>query len=172
MIDTTPRNVHSLNQINDNITRIGVIDQQIINPCGLCYQCYKYGPDFLFGKLRIRDSRDEPHVPAKGKLLSLQMQMNKLFNNNDERKIIRCYRNIHKSMKIPYGIYQTNKKLFVTVQPKYACKLEFAYHLWLPFIYRPQSDIVKFAIINFHIYNILVKKCKRGIGTNNIISFN
>ena len=31
-------------------------------------------------------------------------------------------------MRIPVGIHQTNKKFSVTVQPKNACKLEFAYH--------------------------------------------
>ena len=31
------------------------------------YQCSKYGPDFLFGKLKIRDSRDEQQFPRKEK---------------------------------------------------------------------------------------------------------
>ena len=54
-------------------------------------------------------------------------------------------------MIIPDEIYQTNQKLFVSVQPKNACKLEFADHLWLPFLDQPQSDIVFFAIITFKI---------------------
>ena len=47
----------------------------------------------------------------------------------------------------------------------------FTYHLWLPFLDQPQSDIVVFAIRTFHIYNILVKKCKHVIGPNDIITF-
>ena len=50
-------------------------------------------------------------------------------------------------MRIPVNIYQTNKKLFVVVQPKNACKLGFSDHLWLPFLDQPQSKIVVFAII-------------------------
>ena len=46
------------------IPRSGVIDQETINSHELYYQCSKDGPDFLFGKLRIRDSRDETHFPA------------------------------------------------------------------------------------------------------------
>ena len=43
----------------------GVIDQETINPHDLCNQCSKYGPEFLFGKSRIRYSRDEPCFPEK-----------------------------------------------------------------------------------------------------------
>ena len=53
-----------------------------------------------------------------------------------------------------------------------ACKLEFADHLWLPFLDQPKSVIVIFAMINFHIYNILVTKWKYIIGTNNLFPFN
>ena len=42
----------------------------------------------------------------------------------------------------------------------------------MPFIDQPQSDIIVFAKINFHIYNIIVKKWKHGIGPNDIITFN
>ena len=45
-------------------------------------------------------------------------------------------------------------------------------HLWLPFLYQPQSDIIYFPINIIYIYNILVKKCKHGIGPNDIITFN
>ena len=65
--------------------------------------------------------------------------------------------NKHKSMIIPDVIVQTNQKLFATINPKNACKLEFSDHLWLPFLDQPQSDVKVFAIITFHIYNILVK---------------
>ena len=52
--------------------------------------------------------------------------------------------NIHKATIIQYGIFQTNFKLFVTVHPKNACKLEFSDHLWLRFIDQPQSDVIIF----------------------------
>ena len=61
-------------------------------------------------------------------------------------------------MKIPVHIYQKNKSVSVIVQPKNACKLEFADHLWMPFLEQPQSYILVFAIIDFHIYNIRVTK--------------
>ena len=75
-------------------------------------------------------------------------------------------------MCIFVGIYQTNKKFFVTVKPKNACKLEFEDNLWLPFIDQTQSGILVCAIITFHIYNIRATKCKHGIGPNDIILFN
>ena len=97
--------------------------------------------------------------------------MNILFKNNNERKIRRCDINIHKDMQITVNLYQKNRKFFVTVQPKNACKLGFIDHLWLPFLDQPQSDIVFFEIMTFQIYNILVTKCKHGICPNDIISF-
>ena len=69
------------NQTNEKIPRIDLIDIETINPHDLCYQCSKHGADFLFGKLRIKDF----NVP-KIKLISIQIQMNTLFNTNDERK--------------------------------------------------------------------------------------
>ena len=58
-------------------------------------------------------------------------------------------KSIHKAMIFPVGINQTNKKLSVMVQPKNACKLEFADHLWLPVLDQSQSDIVFFSILIF-----------------------
>ena len=55
---------------------------------------------------------------------------------------------------------------------KNACKLEFPYHLWLPFIDQTQSNIVVFAIITFQIYNILVLKFIHGIVPNDILTLN
>ena len=75
-------------------------------------------------------------------------------------------------MPIPVDIYQKTKKFFFTVQPKYACKLEFSDHLWLPFLDQPQSDILVLVINNFYTYNILVTKWKRGIFPNDIITSN
>ena len=53
--------------------------------------------------------------------------------------------NIHKYMRIPDAIFQTNKKWFVTIYPKNVCKLEFTDPLWLLFIDQPMSDFVVFA---------------------------
>ena len=55
--------------MHGKITRSGVIDQKKINPHDLCYRCSKDGPDFLFGKLRVRGSIDEPRFLAEIKLL-------------------------------------------------------------------------------------------------------
>ena len=40
-----------------------------MNPRDLCYQCSKDGAEFLFGKLRLRDFRDELCFPAKNKII-------------------------------------------------------------------------------------------------------
>ena len=82
--------------------------------------------------------------------------MNISFEIKDERKIRRHHINIHKSLRITVEIHETNKKLTVTFQPKNACKLESADHLWQPFFDQPHSDTVVFAIITFHTYHILV----------------
>ena len=58
------------------------------------------------------------------------------------------------------------------VNLKTPCKLEFADHLWLPFLDQPKSDVVVFPIVSFRIYKILVTECKYGIGANDIITFN
>ena len=128
MINTIHKNVHLKNQTNEKIPRSGVIDQEKINPHDLCYECSKYVPDFLSGKLRIINYRKEPHF-LKIKLLSGQIKMNTLFKNTNERKIRRCDKNIHKAMKICVEIYQRIKQFFVTVQPKNACKMESVDHL-------------------------------------------
>ena len=92
----------------------------------------------------IRYYRDGSYFPAKRKLLSCKIQVNTLFKNNDRRKIRKYDRKIHKAIITTVNIYQMNKKLFVTAQPKNACKLEFADNLWLPFPDKPQSEIVVF----------------------------
>ena len=101
--------------------------------------------------------------------------MNILFEAKDERRRRIYDRNIQKYRIriIPADIHEINKKLIVTVQPKNACKLEFADHLWLPFLYQQQSDIVFFfSVITFKIYHILESKWKHGIGPIDIIKFN
>ena len=98
--------------------------------------------------------------------------MNTLFKNKGKIKRRRHDINIHKAMQIPVNIYQSNKLFFGLVQPKNACKLEFADHLWLPYLDKTQYDIIDFAIITYQIYNILVTKWKHRIGTNDIISLN
>ena len=94
--------------------------------------------------------------------------MNILLKNNNERKRSRCDINTPKAVQIPVKIYQ---KYLIYLNQK-TCKLEFADHLYLPFIDQPQSDILFIGIMNFHIYNILVTKWKHGIGTNDIVTFN
>ena len=65
----------------------------------------------------------------------------------DERKIMIRDKNIHKAMKIPVHINETNNKFTVIDQPKNACKLESADHLWLPNLDLLQSNIVVFQYI-------------------------
>ena len=50
------------NKITGEIPRSGAIGQQTINPHDLFYQCSKDSQDFLFGKLRVVDYRDESHL--------------------------------------------------------------------------------------------------------------
>ena len=57
--------MYILNQINGKIPRIGVIDTKTISTHDLCYWCSKHGPDFLFGKLRIKDFNYEPYFPGR-----------------------------------------------------------------------------------------------------------
>ena len=52
-------------------------------------------------------------------------------------------------MIIPDGIFKTNNKLFVTINPKNAFILELSDHLWLPSLDQYQSDVVVFEIISF-----------------------
>ena len=52
------------------------------------------------------------------KSLSCQIKMNTLFKNNYGIKIRKYDMNIHKAMRITDGIFQTNKKLLVTIRPK------------------------------------------------------
>ena len=68
--------------------------------------------------------------------------MNKLFKKNDEIKRRVFDRNINKDMQITFNIYQKNKKVICYSSTKNACVLEFAYHLWLPFLDQRQSDTV------------------------------
>ena len=78
--------------------------------------------------------------------------MKTMFQINDGRKIRKLNMNKQKSMRITDHICKNNKHLFVTVNPRSACKLEFSDHLWLPFIDQPQSYVVVCAMIYFHIY--------------------
>ena len=55
--------------------------------------------------------------------------MDTLFKSNDGRKIRKHDTNILKDMRITDRTFQTNKKLFVMIHPKNACKLEFADHV-------------------------------------------
>ena len=73
-------------QINGKIPSNGVIDQKIINPHDLCYQCSEDGPDLLFGKLIIGDCIYEPCFPAKWRLLSYQIKVNKFLRMITKKK--------------------------------------------------------------------------------------
>ena len=84
----------------------------------------------------------------------------------------RCDISIHKDMRISIYIHKKNKNYSVTVQQKKHVNCHFADYLWIPLIDQPQSDIVVFKIITFHIYNIIVTKPKHRIGPNDIITFN
>ena len=89
----------------------------------------KMAQTFSFRKLSIWDYRDKPHFFAKRKLLSSQNQMNTFLKDIYQIERRRCDRNLHNTMKIPVGIYQTTKRFFSTDQTNNACKLEFADHL-------------------------------------------
>ena len=95
-----------------------------------------------------------------------------LFKTRDVRKIRRRDRKIHKAMIITVDIHEINKNFTVIVHPQNSCRLEFADHLWIPFLDQPQYDIVVFAIFTFQIYKIIVSKWKHGIGYIGIITFN
>ena len=79
--------------------------------------------------------------------------------------------NKYKDLKFLYLIYQNSKRLFVRVNPINIYKFEFSYHLWLPFLDQPQSDVVVFAI-GFLVLKKIVKKWKHGISTYDKITFN
>ena len=87
-----------------------------MNPHDLCYQCYKHGTDFLFGKSRIKYFNDEPQYLKRIKSISSRTQTNTFFETNDKIKRRRCDESILKVMIIPVDIHQTNKNLSFTVQ--------------------------------------------------------
>ena len=80
--------------------------------------------------------------------------------------------NRYKAMKIPDGIFKTNKKSFVAVHPKNPYKPEFSDNLWPAFLDQPQSYVVVFEIISFRIYIILVIKWEHVKVPNDIIKLN
>ena len=59
----------NFDQANEKIPRSVVICRDTKNHHDICHQCSKDGPDFLFGKLRVRGSIDEPRFLAEIKLL-------------------------------------------------------------------------------------------------------
>ena len=77
--------------------------------------------------------------------------MNTLFSKNNGIKIRKSNMNKHRNTIILDCICQKNKKLFVIVNPRNACKMGFSDHLWLPFLDQPQSYVVAFAMIYFDI---------------------
>ena len=81
-----------------------------------------------------------------------------MFKRNNATKRRKLNMNEYKAMRIPDRICKNNKKLFVTVNTQNACKLGFSDRSWLPSLNQPQSDVVVFEIISFH---ILKKNCSR-----------
>ena len=75
-------------------------------------------------------------------------------------------------MKIPDITCKIEEKLFVTVHPRNAYILELPYHLWLPFLYQPQSDVVAFFIISVYIYKYLVTVFKHVIFIHDKVTSN
>ena len=49
------------------------------------------------------------HISPKNQKISSQIKMNKLFKTTDEIKVRICDKSIHKAMRIPVEIHQTNK---------------------------------------------------------------
>ena len=60
-----------------------------------------------------------------------------MFKMNNAKKTGKFDINRHNAMRIPDGIFQTHKKLFLSVNPNKICKLESAGHLWLQYNDRP-----------------------------------
>ena len=81
--------------------------------------------------MRIKYFND---FPEGIKLLSSQIQINMLFKANDEIKIRRCDKSIHKDVRIPVGIHQTNKMFSVIVQQQKYVNWNVLDHLWLTFL--------------------------------------
>ena len=118
LIDTSHKNAHFFNQIIGEIPGSGVTDPETINPHDFCYQFSKHSPDFLFGKLCIKDFNDEPHFPNLKKLTSSRIKMNMLFKTKDEIKRRICDGNIHKAMRIPVDIHERNKSSLLQFNQK------------------------------------------------------
>ena len=110
LINTSHNSVQVLNQINGKIPSSGLIDTETINLHDFCYQCYKHGPDCLFGKYVLRISMMYHIFPIK-KLISSQIKINMLCNNEDLRKRSRCDRKIHKDMRVFVDIHENIYKV-------------------------------------------------------------
>ena len=89
-----------------------------MNPNDLCYQCFKHGPDCLFGKLKIKDFNDEPHFSYILKLISSQIQINKLLKTNYEWKRSIFDISIHKAMRIPVDVHKKMKSSLLQFNQK------------------------------------------------------
>ena len=62
----------------------------------------------------------------------------------------------HKDIIIPLITWKIENKLFVTFNTRYAYRVVFPDHMWMPFLDQPLPDVVVFAIIYFDIYKYLV----------------
>ena len=108
-----------------------------MNTNDLCYKCYKYGPGFYLVNWELGILETNHVFLQKGSYYHSKSKWIRCLRIIMKKKRRICDRNIHKDMQIPVGIYQTNDEIFVIVQPKNACKLESADHLWLPLIDQP-----------------------------------
>ena len=72
----------------------------------------------------------------------------------------------HKAMIIPDHICKNDKNMFMTVNHRNECKMEFSDNLWLQFIDKPQPNVVIFSIIYSDLYKNIVTKWDHGISTH------
>ena len=57
------------------------------NQHDFCYQCYKYGPDLLFGNLMINDKKDEQFTPEK-EIMLIQNSKNLKGKWNKKKEVV------------------------------------------------------------------------------------
>ena len=76
--------------------------------------------------------------------------------------------NRHKSMIIYYRTY----KKIITVNTRNTCKMKFTDNLWLPFIGKPQSNVVLFVIFSFDKYKYIVTEWNHEIFIDDTVTFN
>ena len=76
--------------------------------------------------------------------------------------------NKHKAIRITDRIFH----FVLEVNTRNACKMKFTDHLWLPFLDKPQSDDILFAMIYLSANKNIVTERKHVISKNGIIKSN